>query len=283
MRVRLPRSVTGDQQALSEVIIAARSGRLIRLGDVAAFDLGDGPAHIERENQVRVQRITGEFNATLNDPGSIMQSIRERVANMDLPEQYGLIFGGQFETAEETDREMGVVIALALFLVFVVLAVQYDRLANPLVIMASAPLSLVGVVAILWASATPLSAPAFLGIILLVGIVVNNAILLVEYIERGRRRGLATAAAVVEAGGIRLRPILMTTLTTVVGMVPLAVGMGSGANLMQPLAVAVIGGLLSAMLLTLFLIPCLYLIVQNASSWLKQTLTGRRYPARESS
>ncbi len=275
VRVRLPREVTGDEQALSQVIVSASNGRIIQLGDVASFDLGDGPAHIERENQVRIQRVTGNFNTALNDAGSIMDEIRSRIDAMDLPDQYGLIFGGQFETAEETDREMLTVILLALFLVFVVLAVQYERLSNPLVIMAAAPLSLIGVVAMLWATSTPLSAPAFLGLILLIGIVVNNAILLVEYIERGRRRGLPTPDAVVEAGGIRLRPILMTTLTTVAGMIPLAVGMGAGANLMQPLAIAVIGGLLSAMLLTLFMIPCLYLIIQNASDWLLQTLTGR--------
>ncbi len=275
VRVRLPREVTGDESALSQVIVSARDGRVIQLGDVASFDLGDGPAHIERENQVRIQRVTGDFNTELNDAGSIMDEIRDQVSRMTLPEQYGLIFGGQFETVEETDREMLTVIALALFLVFVVLTVQYERLSNPLVIMAAAPLSLIGVVLMLWLTQTPLSAPAFLGVILLVGIVVNNAILLVEYIERGRRSGLEMPVAVVEAGGIRLRPILMTTLTTVAGMMPLAIGMGSGANLMQPLAIAVIGGLLTAMLLTLFLIPCLYVIVQNASDWLVRTLTGK--------
>ncbi len=275
VRVRLPREITGDEAALSQVIVAAGGGRVIQLGEVASFDLGDGPAHIERENQVRIQRITGDFNTELNDAGSIMDEIRERLGEVTLPQQYGLIFGGQFETVDETDREMLTVIALALFLVLVVLIVQYERLSNPLVIMAAAPLSLIGVVAMLWATQTPLSAPAFLGVILLVGIVVNNAILLVEYIERGRRSGLDTTRAVVEAGGIRLRPILMTTLTTVAGMTPLAVGMGSGANLMQPLAIAVIGGLLTAMLLTLFLIPCLYVIVQNASDWLIRMLTGR--------
>jgi hydrophobe/amphiphile efflux-1 (HAE1) family protein len=276
VRVRLPRAATGDESQLSQLIVASASGRLIQLGDVANFDLGDGPAHIERENQVRIQRITGDFNTALNDAGSIMDEIRARIGQMDLPDQYGLIFGGQFETVDETDREMLTVILLALFLVFVVLTVQYERLSNPLVIMAAAPLSLIGVVGMLWVTGTPLSAPAFLGVILLIGIVVNNAILLVEYIERGRRGGLDTAAAVVEAGGIRLRPILMTTLTTVAGMIPLAVGMGSGANLMQPLAIAVIGGLLTAMLLTLFLIPCLYVVVQNASDWLLETLIGRR-------
>ena len=276
VRVRLPREATNDESALRQLIVSSASGRLIQLGDVANFDLGDGPSHIERENQVRIQRITGDFNTALNDAGSIMSEIRERIDQMALPDEFGLIFGGQFETADETDREMITVIALALFLVFVVLTVQYERLSNPLVIMAAAPLSVVGVVLLLWLTDTPLSAPAFLGVILLIGIVVNNAILLVEYIERGRKRGLSTADAVVEAGGIRLRPILMTTLTTVAGMIPLAVGMGSGANLMQPLAVAVIGGLLTAMVLTLFLIPCLYVIVQNASGWLLEMLTGRR-------
>ena len=276
VRVRLPRAATSDPDALSQLIVASVNGRVIQLGDVASFNLGDGPAHIERENQVRIQRITGNFNTEFNDAGSIMAEIRQRVEAVGVPEGYGLIFGGQFETVEETDREMLSVILLAGFLVFVVLAVQYERLSNPLVIMAAAPLSVIGVVIILWATATPLSAPAFLGVILLIGIVVNNAILLVEYIERGRLRGLSIPEAVVEAGGIRLRPILMTTLTTVAGMVPLAVGMGAGANLMQPLAIAVIGGLLSAMLLTLFLIPCLYVIVQNASDWLLHALTGRK-------
>jgi hydrophobe/amphiphile efflux-1 (HAE1) family protein len=276
VRVRLPREVTGDEQQLSQIVVSSGNGRVVQLGDVARFDMGEGPAHIERENQVRVQRVTGNFNTALSDAGTIMNEIRERVEAMHLPDQYGLIFAGQFETVEETDREMTTVILLALFLVFVVLAVQYERLSNPIVIMAAAPLSLIGVVVMLAITGTPLSAPAFLGVILLIGIVVNNAILLVEYIERGRRRGLSTPDAVVEAGGIRLRPILMTTLTTVAGMTPLAIGMGSGANLMQPLAVAVIGGLLVSMLLTLFLIPCLYVIVQNASDWLIEKLTGKR-------
>lgn len=279
VRVRLPREVTGDPEALSQLVVATGAGRRVLLGDVATFSLGEGPAHIERENQVRVQRITGNFNTELNDAGSIMREIRERIDAMNLPDEFGLIFGGQFETAEETDREMLTVILLALFLVFVVLTVQYERLSNPLVIMSAAPLSLVGVVGLLWLTGTPLSAPAFLGLILLIGIVVNNAILLVEYIERGRRSGLDTTAAVVEAGGIRLRPILMTTLTTVAGMAPLAVGMGAGANLMQPLAIAVIGGLLTAMVLTLVLVPCLYVVVQNGADRALTFLLGRRQSA----
>ncbi|HEY7906041.1 MAG TPA: efflux RND transporter permease subunit, partial [Wenzhouxiangella sp.] len=263
VRVRLPREVTANPDELGQLMIMAPNGRPVQLSEVATFALGDGPEDIERENQVRVQRITGSFNTELSDVGTIMEAIRARVDALGLPEGYGMIFGGQFETIEETDREMFTVILLALFLVFVVLTVQYERLSNPIVIMAAAPLSVIGVVGILWATGTPLSAPAFLGLILLIGIVVNNAILLVEYIERAQRRGLDVQQSVIEAGAIRLRPILMTTLTTVAGMLPLALGMGSGANLMQPLAIAVIGGLMSAMVLSLVLIPCLYVIVQT--------------------
>ncbi|MDR9453876.1 MAG: efflux RND transporter permease subunit [Wenzhouxiangella sp.] len=276
IRVRLPREVTSDPNALSQLMIAAPDGRPVQLSEVATFALGDGPEDIERENQMRVQRITGSFNTELNDVGSIMQATRDRVDQLGLPNNYGVIFGGQFETIEETNQEMFTVILLALFLVFVVLTVQYERLANPIVIMAAAPLSVIGVVASLWVTGTPLSAPAFLGLILLIGIVVNNAILLVEYIERAKARGLDIQAAVVEAGGIRLRPILMTTLTTVAGMLPLALGMGSGANLMQPLAIAVIGGLLSAMVLSLVLIPCLYVIVQALAQALLAFFTKNR-------
>lgn len=282
VRVRLPREVTSSPDELGQLMIAAPNGRPVQLSEVARFDLGDGPEDIERENQVRVQRITGSFNTELNDVGSIMEAIRVEVDQLGLPKDYGVIFGGQFQTIQETDREMLTVVLLALFLVFVVLTVQYERLSNPIVIMAAAPLSVIGVVGLLWVTQTPLSAPAFLGLILLIGIVVNNAILLVEYIERGQRRGLSLQAAVVEAGGIRLRPILMTTLTTVVGMLPLAVGMGSGANLMQPLAIAVIGGLMSAMVLSLVLIPCLYVIVQGLSGRLLGFFTKRRDLAEQS-
>jgi len=279
VRVRLPRAVTSSPDELGQLMIAAPDGRPVQLSEVATFDLADGPEDIERENQVRVQRITGSFNTELNDVGSIMEAIRAQVDELGMPDNYGVIFGGQFETIEETDREMFTVILLALFLVFVVLTVQYERLSNPIVIMAAAPLSVIGVVGALWMTKTPLSAPAFLGLILLIGIVVNNAILLVEYIERAKRQGLDTQAAVVKAGAIRLRPILMTTLTTVAGMLPLALGMGSGANLMQPLAIAVIGGLMSAMVLSLVLIPCLYVIVQSVAIKLLGFFTKRRGPS----
>ncbi|WP_376691099.1 efflux RND transporter permease subunit [Wenzhouxiangella sp. EGI_FJ10409] len=276
LRVKLPREVTASADTLGNMLLFRDDeGEPILLRDVARFDLGTGPSHIVRENQGRVQRVVGDINTEVSDVGTIMREVEDRLRGFELPERYSLIYGGQWETIQETNRELTSVIALALFLVFVVLAVQYERLTNPLVILAAAPLSLIGVVAMLWLTSTPISAPVMIGVVLLIGIVVNNAILLVEYIERERERGAESIeAAIISAGGIRLRPILMTTLTTVVGMVPLAAGLGEGAEIMQPLALTVIGGLLGAMLLTLAVIPCLYLVGSRGARWLKQRLVG---------
>ncbi len=276
VRVRMPREEVENLDRLGEVIVASGANGPIQARQVASFTLGEGPAEIGRENQLRIQRIVGSFNTSESDVGTIMAEVQRRLAAIDMPEQYGVALGGQFETLAETEREMNTVILLAVFLVLVVLVVQYEQLTNPLVIMTAAPLALTGALVALWVSSTPLSAPVFLGAVLLIGIVVNNAILLVEYIEQGRARGLPDMEAVVEAGAVRLRPILMTTLTTVVGMLPLAIGLDAGGALMQPLAVAVVGGLLSSMLLTLVLIPCLYLVAQPAAQRVIGFLTRRR-------
>lgn len=274
IRVMLPRDVVKDDEDLGRILMFRADGRPVPLSDIASFRLTDGPAHIERENQVRVMRLEGEVNPNISDVGTVNNHIRERMENYDLPQGYSLIFGGEEEAIQETNRTLFIVTLLAIFLVFVVMAVQYERLANPLVILVAVPLALIGVGAALLITGTILSAPVLLGVILLVGIVVNNAILLVEYIEIGISNQQEPFDAVVEAGKIRFRPILMTTLTTVCGMLPLAVGLGEGSELMRPLAIAVVGGLLVSMFLTLFIVPSLYLIVNSFSVWLKQTLTG---------
>jgi multidrug efflux pump subunit AcrB len=166
-------------------------------------------------------------------------------------------------------------------MVFVVMAVQYESLVNPFVILLAMPLSLIGVGVALRVTGTPLSAPVLLGVILLAGIVVNNAILLVEYAEQGMQAGLSRYDAIVEAGATRLRPILMTTLTTVSGMLPLALGLGSGSELMQPLAVAVVGGLCVSTLLTLFVVPSAYVILNSGAERLGAFVTGGRRAHRD--
>uniref|UniRef100_UPI003872BD9B efflux RND transporter permease subunit n=1 Tax=Natronospira sp. TaxID=2024970 RepID=UPI003872BD9B len=278
VRIRLPESERSNPESLGGMMLSRPDGQPVLLRDVAEFEFTEGPAHIERENQNRLKRVNGDINTEIRDIGSVMADVEARLAEMDFPDHISLLVGGQWETIQDTNRELLTVILLALFLVFVVLAVQYERLSNPLVILSAAPLALMGVVGILWLTDNPLSAPVMIGVILLIGVVVNNAILLVEYIEIGRReQQLPVDRAIVEAGAVRLRPILMTTTTTVLGMTPLAIGLGEGAEIMQALALSVIGGLLMAMLLTLFVVPCLYLVVSRFSEHAKAWLTGGRY------
>jgi hydrophobe/amphiphile efflux-1 (HAE1) family protein len=276
VRVKLPRHDLRTSEDLGSIRLFRGNGATpVYVRDVATFTLGEGPAHIERENQVRILRINGDVNTAISDIGTVNDRIRERLAGLDLPQGYSLIYGGEEEAIQETNRNLAMVILLAILLVFVVMAVQYERLSNPLVILAAVPLSLVGVVGMLWLTGTNLGAPVMLGVILLVGIVVNNAILLVEYIEQARRlKGLAVVDAVVDAGRIRFRPILMTTMTTVLGMTPLAFAIGDGAELMQPLALSVIGGLLVSMLLTLLVVPCFYVIVDDMKAAVVGWLVG---------
>lgn len=282
VRVRLPSESVTDPEQLGNLLLFRTQGQPVLLRDVARFVVGEGPAHIERENQSRLVRVNADINTEIADVGSVMAMVESRLAGFELPDQYTTVFGGQWETIEETRSELFTVIALAVFLVFVVLAVQYERLSDPLVIIVAAPLSLIGIVAALWISGTPVSAPVLIGVILLVGIVVNNAILLVEHIERGvRNLGLSMPRAVVAAGSVRLRPILMTTATTVLGMLPLAIGFGDGAEIMRPLAISVVGGLSVSMLLTLLVVPCLFVVVHGTSARLRSTRAFRGREAEE--
>lgn len=279
LRVMFPRErFTSPEELGSIALFPGRAdGAPIYLRDVARVRTTLGPSTILRENQNRVLRLTGDVITEVASVGEVNDEIRRRLGSIDLPEGYAVLIGGEQESIDESNRQLTIVALLAVFLVFVVLAVQYESLIDPLIIILAIPLSLIGVGALLAISGTSLSAPVLLGVILLAGIVVNNAILLVEYTERGRReRGLSREEAIVEAGAVRLRPILMTTLTTLFGMLPLALGIGQGAELMQPLAVAVVGGLSVSTLLTLFVVPSAYLILNRLAEQLGVWLTGRR-------
>jgi hydrophobe/amphiphile efflux-1 (HAE1) family protein len=277
IRVMLPKEQTADPGQLGNIIVhRSNNGAPVYLRDVADFSLGDGPAHIERENQVRVIRLSGDVNTSIADVGTVNQRIRERMAQYNMPDGYSVIYGGEEEAIREANRSLFTAALLAVFLVFVVLAVQYERLANPIVILSAVPFAVVGAGLMLLITGTNLSAPVLLGVILLIGIVVNNAILLVEYIEIGRRKHKMTPLqAAVEAGTIRFRPIMMTTMTTVFGMMPLAIGLGQGAEMMKPLALSVVGGLLTSTFMTLFVVPCLYIVISGAAERIKYFLTGK--------
>jgi multidrug efflux pump subunit AcrB len=265
LRVRLPPDSVDSPAALAALPLfgAAPDRPSILLGDIAAIELVMGPTIIRRENQSRIV----EINAALTGEralGEVAQSLRADLAGLPLPPGYTLYYGGAFEALQRGNVLVGTLAGLALFLVFVVMAVQYESLRNPTVILLGVPFALIGVVIGLLVTGLPISMPVWLGIIMLIGVVVNNAIVLVEYIELARRRGAAVLESIMQAARLRLRPIMMTTLTTVAGMSPLALGLGEGSEMLRPLAVCMVFGLLFSMFVTLLLIPSIYLLAQSA-------------------
>jgi len=275
IRVQLPRESLTSPEDLGAIALFPGGNQPIYLRDIAQVRLGTGPTTILRVNQNRQLRVTADVDDEVASVGEASDAVRAALRDLPLPDGYSLIYGGEEEAARENSRNLLIVTLLAVFLVFVVMAVQYESVSDPFVIMFSIPLALIGVGLLLWVTGTPQSAPVLLGVILLAGIVVNNAILLVQYVELARReKGLPAEQAVVEAGAVRLRPILMTTMTTVFGMLPLALGLGEGSELMQPLAIAVVGGLTVSTLLTLLVVPCAYLIVHRLAAGLKRLVIG---------
>ena len=253
---------------LENIILMGNTGKMsvpVRLGDLADIALRPAPVTIIREQQ---QRIV-EVNATLEQGVNMEQAIRQAqklLDELDLPKGYTLYEGGTLKTLQQSQETGYRLLALALFLVLVVMAVQYESLRNPLIILFSVVFSLIGVALGLKLTNTPISMPVWLGMIMLAGIVVNNAIILVEYIEIERQEGLPKVQAIVEAARLRLRPILMTTLTTVVGMLPLALAWGQGSEMLQPLAITIVSGLSFSMLVSLLLVPSTYRYVSRADT-----------------
>lgn len=265
VRLRLPRHAVDTPRALEELVLYTGNGQPLRLGDVASVKLMAAPAEIRRDNQRRIVEITASLmpGTSLSEAYARIQPVMDAVS---LPAGYTWYDGGELAALMQ-GRQLGMLLlGLAIFLVFVVMAVQYESLRNPLVILLSVPFAATGVALGLLATGLNLSMPVWLGLIMLAGIVVNNAIVLVEYMEIGRRSGQALHEAIILAARLRLRPILMTTLTTVVGMVPLALGLGEGSEMLQPLAVAIIFGLSVSLLVTLLLIPIIYRLFHRGAA-----------------
>ncbi len=266
VRVQLPETeMTSPRDIETLLLFPAVAGRdgVVLLGDVADVELVNSPATIVRDRQQRIVEATAtpESDTTL---GEALGAVVERVADFELPAGYTLYEGGALETLQQNERLTRILLGLALFLVFVVMAVQYESLRNPLVILIGVPFAAIGVAEGIRIFELPLSMPLWLGMVMLAGIVVNNAIVLVEYIELERGRGLDLESAIRSAGRLRLRPILMTTLTTVAGMTPLALGWGEGAEMLQPLALVIVCGLSFSTVVSLVLIPVIYRIFAGA-------------------
>ena len=257
VRLRLPRTGFRSPDDLGNILVGLHQGQPVRLRSVANVLFSPAPASILRDNQRRIVEVTASLSDDIG-PEQAMALASEQLAGMALPEGYSLYDGGEVRTLQEGRRMGYVLLGLAVFLVFVVMAVQYESLRNPMIILLGIPFTTIGVAAGIYWLALPISMPVWLGMIMLAGIVVNNAIVLVEQIEVERERGREMIEAIVEGARLRLRPILMTSLTTVLGMLPLAIGFGEGSEMLQPLAVVIVWGLSFSMLVTLMLIPAIY-------------------------
>ena len=267
VRVRGDERILASLDTVSELIVNPTAAEPVPLSAVATIEKTQGPAEIRRIGGQRAVVVTAA--STGEDVGGLNERVEAALSGLTPPREVTIGLGGQKRELDEGTRSLGFALLLAIFLVYVVMACQFESLVQPFVILLSVPLAGVGAVLLLDALSVPLSVVVFIGLILLAGIVVNNAIVLVDRINQKRAEGMPVADAILEAGRARLRPILMTTATTVLGLVPLTgwlVGLpglqhlvgSAGAELRAPMAIAVIGGLVSSTLLTLFVVPVMY-------------------------
>ena len=260
--VRLSEEDRRDLGELLDLTVMNNRGEPVILRNVVETMNQEGPVRIERKDQERI--ITIEANFTGRDMGSVINDIRQELRTIPVPKDFAILFGGDYEEQQKAFKELLFGLILAIFLVYMVMAGQFESFRDPLVVLFSIPMSLIGIVFTMILTKTIFSMQAFIGCIMLAGIVVNNAILLVDYTNQLRRKeGMPLLEAIKLSGSRRLRPILMTALTTILGLLPLSFGLGEGGETQAPLARVVIGGLLSSTLITLVLVPVIYAIFEK--------------------
>jgi multidrug efflux pump subunit AcrB len=250
-----------DLTDLDNLLLTTKNSEPVLLKNIASVRLNSGPVKIDRKYFQRVIHITA--NPVGRDLGAIADELESKFADMQLPQGFTIRLSGQIQQQRETFEGLLLAILLAIMLVYMVMAAQFKSLIDPFIIMFAVPLGLPGVILTLFLTNTTLSTTSFMGVIMMLGIVVSNGVLLVDYMNVLRRRGLGLHEAVLLGARTRLRPILMTSLATVFGLLPMAIGLGTGGETNAPLARAVIGGLSISTMLTLFLIPTLYLMLEE--------------------
>ena len=260
----LVRARQADRTSIDEIqrlIVNPNSERPIPLSAIAEVQIANGPGEIRRVAQQRVALVSANLN--YGDLGEAAEEVEQALAGITLPSGIFAEIAGQNEEMSESFRSLMFALGLAIFLVYLVMASQFESLLHPFIILFTIPLALVGAILALFLTGTTISVVVFIGLILLIGIVVNNAIILIDIINQMRMKGMEKLEAIREGGKSRLRPILMTTLTTTLGLLPLAIGFGDGAELRAPMGITVIGGLLVSTLLTLLVIPVMYAILDR--------------------
>lgn len=261
VRVRYPLLFRADQAHMAAIPIRTPGGFNLPLSSVATIENVPGTREMNREDQRRLVSLTGQLSG--RDLGSVKTDVLALMKKTALPAGINYTLGGQFQSQAESFHSLVQVLSLAILLVFAVMLFQFGSFTAPIVILLVMPLSLFGVTMGLWVTNTALNVSSFMGAIMLAGVVVKNGILLLDQAQKAEADGIPVEEAVIRAGQVRLRPILMTTLTAILGLLPLALGIGAGAEMQKPLAVAVIGGLSFSTIFTLLFAPILYVTFKS--------------------
>ncbi|WP_108670212.1 efflux RND transporter permease subunit [Peribacillus acanthi] len=255
--VEYDQNITQNINKLKTLSIKKPNGTFTTLGELASFTIGKSPLKIQRINQQDAIQFTLKYKAKTN-LGDISDAVDKKIKQLKLPDETEIVFSGDRELLDSSMNDLFLALSLAILFIYLVMAAQFESLKYPFVIMFSVPLIIIGVSIALTITRTPIGLTAIIGVIVLAGIVVNNAIVIVEYINQRKGMGMVTFEAIVASVLDRVRPILMTALTTILGLIPLALGIGEGAEINQPMGITVIGGLISSTFLTLFIIPIIY-------------------------
>jgi HAE1 family hydrophobic/amphiphilic exporter-1 len=269
IRVQLDHKDRARMAQLDGLWLANAAGELTPLREVARLATAKGPAQISRTNKVRTVTITGSLLPGYA-LGNIVQETRKLIAEMNLPAGYSVRYTGEAERMGETFGAMILALMLAVIFVYMILAAQFESFIHPFTIGLSLPFAIIGAVLALVLARSSLNMMSMIGIVMLMGLVTKNAILLVDYTNTLRKRGLERNEAILRAGPVRLRPILMTTAAMVFGMLPIALGLGTGSEMRAPMAICVIGGLLSSMFLTLLMVPVIYTLLDDVTGRLRR-------------
>ncbi|NLY74007.1 MAG: TolC family protein [Firmicutes bacterium] len=256
VRVNLDESERSSWQDLGKIMVATSGGRVIPLKSLVEVVQGNSPVNIERKDQERNMTVSASISG--RDLSGVMADIQQDLSQIDLPPGINLYYAGDYEEQQQATAELLMALTLSLMLVYMVMAAQFESFLDPFIIMFSVPFALTGVILMLFFTDTNINSQVYIGLIILGGVVVNNAIVLISYFRMLMERGNGLISAVLKGGRARLRPIMMTTCTTCLGLLPLALGIGEGAETQTPLARTVIGGLAFASVLTLFLIPVIF-------------------------
>jgi HAE1 family hydrophobic/amphiphilic exporter-1 len=263
IELRLKKDQRETIRGIGETPITTLTGQTIKLRNVASVREAFGPVEIERKNRTRVTKVQAGVQGRVL--GDVVRDVREKMASLDLPPGVSIEWGGEVEEQRKAFRDLTLLLILGIALVYMVMAGEFEDFVDPFIIMFSVPFAFVGVIWAFVVTATPLNLMSFIGVIMLMGIVVKNAIVLVDYTKQLRAGGMTLNEAIVTGGKTRLRPVLMTSLTTIFGMLPLALSRGEGSEIWNALGITVIGGLLVSGLVTLILVPLVYSLVHR--SW----------------